>query len=61
MLGEYQFSFKIQSEKRNPWELFECQFRCDQPLNELVLYIESNYGGDNTCVYQFGVHGTVKQ
>ncbi|CAG9311310.1 DMC1_2 [Blepharisma stoltei] len=57
LLGSYTFDLSIHGEKRRPWDIFPCQYRCDSLINALVLHVKSNNGGNNTCVYQFGVHG----
>ncbi|CAG9320956.1 SUN3_1 [Blepharisma stoltei] len=60
LLGIYSFDLRIKGEKRKAWELFKCKNSCDIAISGILLEIDSNYGGNNTCVYQFGLHGRPK-
>ena len=57
MLATYYFDLSIKGEKRKKWGLFECEFHCEQLVENILLEVVENYGGPGTCVYQFRVHG----
>ncbi|CAG9322227.1 SUN3_2 [Blepharisma stoltei] len=60
LLGSYSFDMTIKGEKRRSWEIFKCANNCDTAITAVLLEIESNYGANDTCVYQFGLHGRPK-
>ena len=57
MLAQHFFDLTIRGEKRKSSSVFECEYYCDKAVQRILVEINDNHGANNTCVYQFKVHG----
>ena len=55
--GAYELDLTVDHETRHSQGVYQCTHNCRAATDMVLLEITSNYGSDNTCVYQFKVHG----
>jgi Sad1 / UNC-like C-terminal len=57
LLAETEIVISPKATEINSSVFFECKLQCGNPTQLILVEINDNYGNENTCMYQFKVHG----
>lgn len=56
-IGEVEILVNSEGRGMKDFVYFDCISNCNDPCKNVLVEVVDNYGGENTCMYQFKVHG----